>query len=198
MPSEESTKKTQDTRPEIEVIAERDVSDERKEFLNAFRLFCFDKADDSLRRANHYFSQSCIRIVAKGSEGNLIGYLRLIKRHAEYLGEKILIGGIGDVAVHPLYRRQGVATQLLKKGMEILEREKCDVSLLFTDLEEKGGLYERVGFIPWRKPYRYHDKDGNVCTVDKDETMLAPLCSHEVFERLLHKDDILEVGKGNW
>lgn len=57
-------------------------------------------------------------------------------------GKQMNLSGIGAVATMPGYRRQGVASRLLKHCLSIVDRQQ-DVSILFTELP---AVYEPFGF----------------------------------------------------
>lgn len=59
-------------------------------------------------------------------------------------GEKIKLGGVGNVAVHPDYRGKGYSVALLEDAIEYMSGIGCQVSTLYTGHK---GLYEKVGYI---------------------------------------------------
>ncbi len=65
-------------------------------------------------------------------------------------GEPVLVGGIGSVATHEDHRKKGHSGRLLLDSVELMRREGCAWSLLFTG---NFAHYGRYGWetTPWRK-----------------------------------------------
>jgi GNAT superfamily N-acetyltransferase len=55
------------------------------------------------------------------------------------------IGGIGKMAVHPLYRRNGIASDLMRVALLYMQRVGFDISLLWASVLK---FYESFGYIP--------------------------------------------------
>ena len=53
------------------------------------------------------------------------------------------VGGIGSVATHPEYERRGLATLLLRRAIEEMQRRGHCLSLLFTG---RLSFYDRLGW----------------------------------------------------
>jgi predicted acetyltransferase len=62
-------------------------------------------------------------------------------------------GSIGDVVTSPEYRRQGIATKLLRWCIEEMERDGIAVSYLHTG--PQAPLYEKLGWfeVPMTRTY---------------------------------------------
>lgn len=146
-----------------------------------------------------YFSVPCAYLLAV-EKNSTIGMAKLFRREITYMQEKALLGGLGDICAREDRRRMGVATALIKRGMEELELMGCDVAYICTlgnvsdDLIRK--LYVRVGFVPIGRPYTYLGKSGKRYT--ESNGMIAPLNSKEKSELILKGKEILNIGKGNW
>lgn len=57
----------------------------------------------------------------------------------------ISIGGIGKMAVNPLYRKNGVATQLLDVALAYMFQAGFDISILWASVLK---VYEKAGYVP--------------------------------------------------
>jgi ribosomal protein S18 acetylase RimI-like enzyme len=92
----------------------------------------------------------------------------------------------------------GVATALLKRAMEELNAQKCDVAYLCTDIHNPAmvKLYTGVGFVPLNKSYIYVGRSGKRYT--ETDGMIAPLQSNEKFDLILNGKEILDLDTGNW
>ena len=72
----------------------------------------------------------------------LLGNVSLMPMRIWLGGQPTEVVGIASVATHEQYRRQGVATHLVRYSLEILDERKAP-AVLFADLP---GLYEPLGF----------------------------------------------------
>src|SRR3972149_7735810 len=81
-------------------------------------------------------------------KNEIIGTINLLKREIKFKNQEILLGGFGGVCTHSKFRRQGIASKLLQKGMEVLKQNLCDIAYLSTDLKKLVSLYSSVGFVP--------------------------------------------------
>jgi RimJ/RimL family protein N-acetyltransferase len=124
----------------------------------------------------------------------LIGETRVYKRAVR----EMILGGIGSVGTHEKNRMAGVATIMMKKAMELLHNEKCDIVYLCCDTYNKKlvAFYERFGFRLLDKPHTYLGKSGKRHT-DIDG-MIAPIGNTKLFEVILSNKEPLDIGVGNW
>lgn len=128
----------------------------------------------------------------------LIGETRVLKRTILFNGQKILLGGIGSVATHPDFRKQGLATKMVKKGMDLLKKEQCDVAYLCADAHSLKALefYESFGFRRLLQNHTYTGRSGKRYT-DTDG-MIGPVTSKKLFRTILATKTPFDIGKGNW
>ena len=129
---------------------------------------------------------------------NVIGANSLFKREINYNGEKIILGGFGGLFTIREKRKKGVATILLKIGMEELKRLNCDIAFLCTDVENPDmvKLYSQFGFVLLGKSYTFLGKSGTRYT--KFDGMIAPVKSKNKFNYILEGKTSLDIGTGNW
>lgn len=130
--------------------------------------------------------------------GKLIGETRVFKRTILLNGQKIVLGGIGSVATHPDKRKQGVATRMVKKGMDLLKKELCDAAYLCADVHSLKALefYEQFKFRRLPKKHTYTGLSGKQY-VDEDG-MIAPVGSKKVFNKIIVFAAPFDIGVGNW
>jgi predicted acetyltransferase len=150
-----------------------------------------------LEAKDKFFSKPCVRFLAM-RKSCVIGEISVFRKTVDYDRERILIGGIGDVGVMKEARRKGVATVLLKRAMQKLKQQKCDVALLCTDVTYPGlvNLYAQVGFVKLVKHYTFLGKSGKRY---KDYGgMIASVNSKIKFKHLLKSKKILDMGIGDW
>ncbi len=112
----------------------------------------------------------------------MIGCAEVFKRQVEYDEQTIILGGFGPCTREDL-RGQGIGTLVCKAAMNYLEGQGCDIAFLSVDTgRETHLLYERLGFNMLSKPFLYANIRGEL---ESNGGMIAPLCSRELFERVL-------------
>ena len=155
-----------------------------------------DKTPERLaENKEKYFSQpKAWLLVFEGDQ--ITGRTLLHRRKIEFDGKEVILGGVGGVCTHKEKRRRGIATMMLKEAMEILKKWGCGVAYLCTNPEKTGSLYSQVGFVPLKKPYTYYGRSGKL--YKDDYGMIAPVNSTELFEKILHSQQKLHLGTGNW
>lgn len=126
----------------------------------------------------------------------IIGRILLHKRIIHFQKKDIALGGIGGVCTRRDKRNQGIATKMLERGIEILKRWDCDIAYLCAEIEKTGSLYGRAGFVPLNRPYTFYGRSGSLH--EQNNGMIAPVNSGEIFKEVLHSEEKLHLGKGNW
>jgi ribosomal protein S18 acetylase RimI-like enzyme len=128
----------------------------------------------------------------------LIGETRVFKRTIVFNGQKMLLGGIGSVATHPNFRKQGIATKMVKKGMDFLKKEHADAVYLCADEHSLKAVefYEQFGFRKLLQKHTYLGRAGKRY-IDTDG-MIAPVGSKKLFDKILKADTPFDIGTGNW
>lgn len=128
----------------------------------------------------------------------LIGETRVFKRTVPFNGQKIALGGVGSVATHPDYRKQGIATKMVKKAMTLLKSQSSAVAYLCADMYSLKALefYEQFGFRKLAHKHTYLGVSGKRYT-DTDG-MIAPVGSKKLFKQILATPAPFDIGIGNW
>jgi len=78
---------------------------------------------------------------------NILGCIMILTKDIKGLS----VGGIGKMAVNPLYRRNGVASQLLNVAIAYMYQAQFDISLLYASVLH---VYEKVGYVPLTEDHR--------------------------------------------
>lgn len=149
--------------------------------------------------ADRYCSQSdLIYYILAWEKDKLIGETRVFKRTILFNSQKVVLGGIGSVATHPDFRKQGIATKMVKKGMDLLKKEGCAVAYICADAHSLKALefYESFGFRRLLRNHIYLGKSGKRY-IDTDG-LLAPVTSRKLFNHILATTTPFDIGKGNW
>jgi len=108
----------------------------------------------------------------------------------------LLLGGIGGLFVKKEWQHQGIATAIIKKAIDQLIKEGCDLAYLCTDVDHLGSLYEPFGFTPLKQGHTYLGKSGNRYT--EYDGMLAPVKSRRLFRQIIDNPIPFDIGLGNW
>ncbi len=74
--------------------------------------------------------------------GQIIGQLAIHPLQLRLGNLRLKAGGIGTVATDPQRRGEGIMGILLRRAIEVMERQRCDVSIL-------GGDRQRYGWFGW-------------------------------------------------
>jgi ribosomal protein S18 acetylase RimI-like enzyme len=132
-----------------------------------------------------------------GYEGDLIiGVTNLLKRNIKFKEQDITLGGFGGVCTHSEFRRQGIATKLLKEGMKILKDNKCGIAFLNTDPNRLASLYNKIGFVPLQREYKATGASGKIYLGKSG--MIAPVCSKKIFKLVLKDTDVFDLQGQDW
>lgn len=89
----------------------------------------------------------------------------LHKRHIEFAGRKAILGGTAGACVAEHMRERGITSRMMKKGLEVLKEQKCDVACLNADpLKRKTAfkLHKNVGFKLMDRKISFEDIHGNI------------------------------------
>jgi predicted N-acetyltransferase YhbS len=77
-------------------------------------------------------------------DGQPASCVQIFTKRVRIRGETILMGGIGSVGTHPDHRSQGLASELMRRADQEMQRKGMVFSLLFTG---RLSFYERLGWI---------------------------------------------------
>lgn len=142
--------------------------------------------------ASCYFFAKAEKIIFAKIDGLLVGAANIGIRQIIFDEENILLGTVGGVVTHIDYRHRGVATKIMEGIMREMKKDKIDVSILCTEIEVLGGLYGKTGYIPLGKSYFFIDKNG--VKREKDNGMVAVVCSPEKLQKILYSPAEFNVG----
>lgn len=80
----------------------------------------------------------------------IVGYLTVYARAQPGYWQVKQVGEISGLMVHPAYRRQGIATQLLARAQAFFAERGVRYFTVYTSVENRGALdfYERCGLQP--------------------------------------------------
>lgn len=101
--------------------------------------------------SNHWYNDPWkdvegIRVAV--DEGQIVSTVRVFIRKMYFHGEKITVGGIGEVSTRTEYRKKGIATQLLLDSIDFMESRDIAISMLHGNQR----IYSNEG---WEKVDRY-------------------------------------------
>ncbi len=180
------------------------ASDQLKEKIRILDKLCFPnhyvKSDQKENDGpDRFCSNRDLKANILAWEGDLlVGETEVYERTILLNKTRLLLGGIGSVATHPDKRRKGIATMMVKRAMNILMRDHCDIAYLCTDQEDLTlvHFYEKFDFRRLGKPHTYLGKSGKRFT-DHDG-MIAAINSQEIVNKILSSDAPFDIGVGNW
>ena len=128
----------------------------------------------------------------------IVGQVELHKRTLQFDGKQMLLGGLGGTCVTTSARGRGIAKAIVKKGLEVLAEEKCDVACLNADIRNhpNGGVYSQLGFRVMKRRISFADVYGGK-RCDSGE-LFAPVCSKEIYDLIMNSRKTFHVGRGYW
>lgn len=91
-------------------------------------------------------------------DGNLAGNMLLVDFRMNYSGEILPIGGISALAVHPAYKKQGIARSLIQYGLKWSKDKNHLFSILYP-FNHKFYKNFNYGFTIPQYHYSFHPKD---------------------------------------
>lgn len=74
-----------------------------------------------------------------------LSHVGLVLRDGLHDERQVRIGGIGGVKTHPHFRRQGLASQAMKQGVEFFSEHQVDFGLLVCE-NDLIPVYEKLGW----------------------------------------------------
>lgn len=179
------------------LVSENDLSDEQRRGIEHLEMHCFGDVD-SKDVEECFYAESFARILAYNGD-KLVGYLLLHMRDIEFDGREVVLGGAVGACVTEAMRGKGIATKMMKKGLEVLRAHNCDVACLNADLVNRRiafELYKRLGFELMEKEVSFEDIHGR--TRYDTGTMFIPLRSKELFNHIMNNKKTFHYGKGYW
>lgn len=153
---------------------------------------------EQIEHLDRYCSRDDIKCwILAYNQDLLIGRIAIFLREIEWQDQKMFLGGIGKVKVRDDYRRQGVASVMMKRSMQELKRLKADMAFLNTDFASfLPNFYAKYGFKKMNQPYTYISRLGK--KYSEENGMIAAVCNLKLVEETMMSDEILNLGKGNW
>jgi GNAT superfamily N-acetyltransferase len=170
---------------DVVVVEESQIAPEQKEEMLRLQVACFADQVTAKEVEEDFVSPLVARVLAY-REGALIGCAGVFNREVQYAGQSVVLGRFGPCTREDL-RGRGIGTLVCRAAMDYLRAEGCDIAFLSVDPErETHALHERLGFKILSQPFTYANLQGEL--TQSEGGMIAPLCSRELFERVLGGD----------
>jgi GNAT superfamily N-acetyltransferase len=144
----------------VRYTKDSEVSPELDGAIRALLVACFRKPEDWVFRERRYFIEPPQHRwyvpASAGDASELCAHLALHERVILVGSEQMRCGGVGEVAVAPQKRGQGIAKELLQAAHEWMAAEGFDAAILFGDPR----IYASSGYRPAPNPIRYVEPGG--------------------------------------
>jgi predicted acetyltransferase len=179
----------------LQFVLEKNLNNSQKIGMKKLQQECFS---DVPRQAleEDFIAKDYGRLFAI-DKNEIIGMLNVFVRNIAFNNKKIKIGGLGGVCITTPWRRKGIGLTLVKEGLEILKKEKCDIACLNVDLKKKAyKLYEKAGFKFMKRKISFENIKGKI-KLDTG-TMFIPVCSKPIYNFIMKSKKTFHYGKGYW
>lgn len=129
-----------------------------KEFYNKYDSFNKNKTENisvDIEKINYVFDSEYNHTMTFAAylkttcdkDKELIGVCSFFEKNYEHMR----IGGVGKMAVKSLYRKNEIATELLRYMKIVMEKNNIDISVLWASVLK---VYEKVGYKAYYKNIR--------------------------------------------
>ena len=136
---------------ELSFLLDRDVTPQQDTQLRRLLALCFPREAARFQRQRFVLEKPTYRWVISDSNDQIIAQLALHRKKIKTERGEFEIGGIAEVAVHPNYRRRGLAKRLLQQAESFLAQQGVPFAVLFGKRE----IYQSSGYRPVPNPIRY-------------------------------------------
>ena len=170
-------------------------SADRDPKVKRLQKHCFSDVDP--KDIEEYFYNEGFAMLLGLIDNKIVGLVGLFKRNVEFNGKRIVVGGIGGVCTQKNFRRKGIASKLIRRGLQILKDKKCDVACLNTDLSKTVyKLYEKNGFKLMKRKISFEDVNGKI----RYDTgaMFIPIGSKKIYNYIMNSKKTFHYGRGYW
>jgi len=149
--------------------------------------FCDTVSDES--KTDFYSSRDACVITHK--DADMVGYAGIHHANIQFENRNIQLGVLRGVCTKKEMRGTGIGTKINTKALKYLKERGDDVAFISAD-PETAKFYEKVGFVIFPRKHIWTNSKG----VHKEDfgSMIAPVCSQELFEYILNGSDLLDVG----
>jgi len=105
---------------------------ERSEVLDLLALWYDDRSFFARYNEHDRAFRDELCLVARNN-GRIVSTVQIFDRRVRLMGHEVAMGGIGSVYTLKDCRQRGIASELMKLSLQIMEREAFEVSLLFAE-----------------------------------------------------------------
>jgi len=171
------------------------LSEQQAEELFELQKICFPELTSETVRKDYYHPVATHIFTMDGE--NIVAWAGIHIAETEFQGDAVKLGGFG-LCTHPDWRKKGIAQRLYKLAMNHIEDAKCDVAFHSVDTDQASTIrfHEKKGFVIFRRPFAWTDAEGQ--RKEMEGSMIKPLNSRELFEKILTGKEALYVGEGYW
>jgi hypothetical protein len=184
------------TSPKPVFVKTESLSPAQKQGIHKLQAECFGHISQTEIRES-FFVKGCGRIlVYEGSD--MVGQAELFSRRIFFQGMRILLGGVAGTCVTRSNRHRGIGKAIVRLGLDILRRRKCDIACLNANVQKysRGGLYYSLGFRVMKRRVSFEDVRGKM-RYDTGE-MFVPICSQAIYDSVMTSEEIFHIGRGYW
>ncbi|MCB9512373.1 MAG: GNAT family N-acetyltransferase [Deferribacteres bacterium] len=127
----------------IQYIADKDVDNSLDQALRRLLTVCFTKPGDEVFQKRRYFIDPPIHRWIIADKEKLVAHVAAHEKTIIHNAQKMTIGGVAEVCVHPEYRRQGLVRAILLRAHALFRAKKFPFAALCGD----AAIYTSSGYV---------------------------------------------------
>jgi GNAT superfamily N-acetyltransferase len=128
------------------LIAENDLTADHHQRICNLLVVAFPRFKDIFSKSSYYYALPDYRLWIEDKQGVIISHLDFERRIIAVNGIDVPIVGVGEVATHPDYQKQGLGRMLMDK-LKVILHKKFTADYGFLQCREAMvEYYQRVGW----------------------------------------------------
>ncbi len=156
-------------------IKEDELTPKHHQRISDLLVLAFPKYADLFSKVSFYYARPHYRLWLEDADAIIVAHLDFEERLIDVNGTDVLIAGVGEVATHPDYQKQGLGRLLMSHLQQTLF-DKFDVEYgLLQCRETVVGYYQAVGWHRIEQSVYEVDIDTNEIVITHGPTLILPI-----------------------
>lgn len=157
------------------LIEEDNLTKEHHQRISDLLVVAFPQYADLFSKVSFYYARPQYRLWLEDADARMVAHLDFEERLIDVNGTDVLIAGVGEVATHPDYQKQGLG-RLLMEHLQKNLFEQFIVEYAFLQCREAVvGYYQAVGWHRIEQTTHEVDPDTDEVIITNGPTMILPI-----------------------